>query len=161
MKATVLLMLSVGVLAAAPAVRPQDLRCEYRVNPAGVDTPEPRLSWVLTPVNPKARGLKQTAYRILVASRKTNLAADAGDLWDTGKMSSPESIQIAYHGKALGSGEQAFWKVQVWDQDGQPSGWSTPAEWSTGPSIPRIGTVSGLAATKAISIATQRASISP
>ena len=128
-------MLLAGALFAAPSVRVQQLRCEYRVNPMGIDAPEPRLSWVLTAVNPKARGLNQTAYRILVASTEAGLRGNKGDLWDTGKVSSPESIQIAYRGRPLTSGMAAFWKVQVWDQDGQGSEWSTVAQWSMG--LPR------------------------
>jgi alpha-L-rhamnosidase len=131
-------MCSLGVLCyivaawGAPTLRPQQLRCEYRVNPTGIDSTGPRLSWVLAPVNPKARGLRQTAYRILVASSEANLRANTGDLWDTGRVESPDSIQVAYQGKALTSGMAAFWKVQVWDQDGQASEWSAPAHWSMG-----------------------------
>ena len=80
------------------------LRCEYRVNPQGIDATEPRLSWVLTPVNPKARGLRQTAYRILVASSEAALRANTGDLWDSGKTESADSIHVVYRGKALNSG---------------------------------------------------------
>jgi len=119
-------------LPAAPSLKPEQLRCEYRVNPAGIDTTEPRLSWVLSPVNPKARGLRQTAYRILVASTEASLRANIGDLWDTGRVQSSESIQVAYRGNPLASGMAAYWKVQVWDQDAQNSEWSGPAQWSMG-----------------------------
>jgi alpha-L-rhamnosidase len=132
MKRAALLLLLAGTLFGAASIRPLQLRCEYRVNPQGIDVPDPRLSWVLTPVNPKARGLSQSAYRILVASNETALRGNAGDLWDSGKIASADSIQVAYHGKALNSGAVAFWKVQVWDQDGQPGEWSAPAQWSMG-----------------------------
>jgi len=39
---------------------------------------------------------------------------------------------VVYRGKPLTSGAAAFWKVQVWDQAGQPSDWSAPAQWSMG-----------------------------
>src|SRR5208282_6755268 len=76
---------------AAPAVfaagaqgvlRPVDLRCEYRINPLGVDVPAPRLSWKLEAANPAARGLKQSAYQVLVASSEAILTGNHGDLWD-------------------------------------------------------------------------------
>jgi alpha-L-rhamnosidase len=121
-----------AIANSAPSVKPQQLHCEYRVNPQGIDTTEPRVSWVLAAVNPKARGLRQTAYRILVASSEANLRANNGDLWDTGRVQSSESIQLAYRGKPLISGMVAHWKVQVWDQDGQASEWSAPAQWSMG-----------------------------
>jgi len=43
----------------------KNLRCEYLVNPLGIDVIQPRLSWE---VNSNIREQKQTAYHILVAS---------------------------------------------------------------------------------------------
>ena len=119
-------------LWAAAGLQPRDLRTEYRANPQGIDTTEPRLSWILSPVNPKARGLSQTAYRILVASSERALRANTGDLWDSGKVDSSQSTQVVYRGKPLVSGAAAFWKVEVWDQDRGESAWSAPAQWSMG-----------------------------
>ena len=132
MKRLVLFLTMAGIAFGAASVRPQQLRCEYRVNPQGIDATEPRLSWVLSPVNPKARGLRQTAYRLLVASSEAALRANTGDLWDSGKTESADSIHIVYSGKALNSGAAVWWKVQVWDQDGQASEWSADAQWSMG-----------------------------
>ena len=132
MKRLLLVLIPACTMFGAASVRPQQLRCEYRVNPQGIDATEPRLSWVLTAVNPKARGLRQSAYRVLVASSDTALRANTGDLWDSGKTDSADSIHIAYRGKPLNSGMAAWWKVQVWDQDGQASDWSDSAQWSMG-----------------------------
>ena len=38
------------------------LRCEYRIDPLGIDTAEPRLSWI---IKSNQRGQKQTTYQIL------------------------------------------------------------------------------------------------
>ena len=116
----------------AAAIHPQQLRLEYRDNPLGIDVAAPRLSWLAAPADPKARGLRQTAYRILVASSDRALRSDSGDLWDSGKVVSADSAQIVYAGKPLASAAAAFWKVQVWDQRGQASEWSEPAQWSMG-----------------------------
>ncbi len=132
MKRLALFFIAAGTMLGAASVRLQQLRCEYRVNPQGIDAAEPRLSWVLTPVSPRARGLHQSAYRILVASSDVTLRANTGDLWDSGKTDSPDSIHVVYRGKPLNSGAGAYWKVQVWDQDGQASDWSAPAQWSMG-----------------------------
>ncbi len=43
---------------------PENLRCEYLVNPLGIGVTQPRLSWI---VRSEERGQVQTAYRILVA----------------------------------------------------------------------------------------------
>ncbi len=120
------------MLFGSASVRPERLRCEYRVNPEGIDVPEPSLSWVLIPANPKARSLHQSAYRVLVASTLQSLHANSGDLWDSGRVDSDQSIQVVYRGKLLTSGMAAFWKVQVWDQEGRASDWSAAAEWSMG-----------------------------
>ena len=119
-------------LYAAASVQPQQLRCEYRANPQGIDVVEPRLSWILTPANPQARALRQTAYRVLVSTSERALEAGAGDLWDSGKVPSGQSIHVVYRGRPLTSSVAAFWKVQVWDQDGRASEWSQPARWSMG-----------------------------
>src|SRR5664279_3735031 len=132
MKRLALFLILVGTMFGAAAVRPQQLRCEYRVNPQGIDVTEPRLSWVLTPVDAEARGLRQVAYRILVASSEAVLRANKGDLWESGMARSPDSIHVVYRGKALNSGMVAYWKVQVWDQDGQASDWSADAQWTMG-----------------------------
>jgi hypothetical protein len=51
-------------------IRPTYLRCEYRVNPMGIDSTEPRLSWLLESIGQEERGQIQSAYRILVASSR-------------------------------------------------------------------------------------------
>ncbi len=128
----VALVASVAMQAQTAAVRPENLRVEYRTNPRGIDAARPRLSWQLAAVDPKARNLKQTAYRILAASSEDGLRAGKGDLWDSGRVESDQSIQVEYSGRALKSGERAYWKVEVWDQEKRGSGWSAPAQWSMG-----------------------------
>ena len=120
------------LLAAAGAshgVTVGGLRCEQLVDPMGIDTVEPRLSWVL---ESDQRGVVQSAYQVLVAGDRETLDADQGDLWDTGKVASDRSIQIPYAGAALASGQGCFWKVRVWDGDGAVSAWSPMARWSVG-----------------------------
>ena len=114
---------------ADAAISVGDLRCENLVNPQGIDAAQPRLSWIL---HSSERGQKQTACEILVASSEKNLAENQGDLWSSGKIPSDQSIQFPYAGKPLSSGAQYFWKVRVWDKDGQVSAWSKPALWTMG-----------------------------
>jgi alpha-L-rhamnosidase len=121
-----------SAIAAQELLRPVNLRCEFRRNPLGIDTLQPRLSWILDPTDPKARGQMQTAYQILAASSKERLRSGQGDLWDTGEVKSDKSIHVPYEGKRLGSGMQVWWKVRVWDERGKPSAWSEPAFWSMG-----------------------------
>jgi alpha-L-rhamnosidase len=115
--------------AARAAVTVEHLRCEYLDNPLGIDATEPRLSWNLAS---SERGEQQSAYQILVASSAAKLAANKGDLWDSGRVESDKSIQIPYAGKPLTSREECFWKVRVWNQNGDASAWSEPARWTMG-----------------------------
>ena len=96
------------VLSASAAVIPVEvtqLRCEYRENPLGIDVAKPRLSWITdsSGLRTAERGLRQTAYQILVASSEELLKNDKGDLWDSGKVESDKSIQVEYTGKVLTS----------------------------------------------------------
>ena len=110
-------------------IRPVRLTCEYRENPVGIDVVQPRLSWV---VESDERGQRQTAYRVLVASTAELLATDRSDLWDSGRVASSETIQIAYGGGGLEPGRTCWWKVRVWDGGGRASLWSEPASWTMG-----------------------------
>ena len=53
------------------------LRCEYLVNPLGIDELAPRLSWQLAT---SRRGARQTHYRVRVASSPAKLARGEADL---------------------------------------------------------------------------------
>ncbi len=106
-----------------------NLRCEYLVNPSGIDVTKPRLSWYSTS---EQRNQKQSAYRILVASSLEKLNKDEGDLWDSKKVYSEESVNIFYNGKELASGEDCFWKVKIWNNIDVESEWSKFANWSMG-----------------------------
>ncbi|GAB4580172.1 MAG: alpha-L-rhamnosidase [Anaerolineales bacterium] len=100
------------------------LTCEYRNNPLGIDVPQPRLSWQL---HSPQRGAHQTAYQILVASSEAALNDDTNLLWDTGKIETDQSIHIPYCGPTLKSGQRVYWKVRVWNENGEmvesPSAW--------------------------------------
>jgi len=124
---TVLFLLA--ALVTSPGISPTNLRTEYRLEPQGVDTLRPRLSWTL---DSPERAQSQTAYQILVATSAAALDAGRGDLWDTGKVASGESIGIVYGGKPLTSHLRCYWKVRVWDKRGTPSDWGPTANWSMG-----------------------------
>ncbi|MBK1826585.1 family 78 glycoside hydrolase catalytic domain [Haloferula rosea] len=124
-----ILFLFASGTASAMNVGIDELKTEYLVNPIQLDTATPRLSWKLRPVDPNARDISQTAYQVLVASSAERLAEDKGDLWDSGRVKSSQSILVPYGGSPLESRQRAFWKVRVWDQDKQPGDWSAPASW--------------------------------
>ncbi len=102
-----LLVLSFIPSLFAQSLVVEDLRCEYCINPLGLDTPKPRLSWILSS---SRRAQRQTAYRILVASSFEAVAANRGDLWDSGKVASDQSVQIDYEGTRSPAERVAFGK---------------------------------------------------
>src|ERR1035441_2593935 len=153
MKRVLLFLVVACTMFGAAAVRPLQLRSEYRVNPQGIDVTEPRLSWVLTPVDPHARGLRQSAYRVLVASSKVALHAHTGDLWDSGKAAYSEPIRSI---PAWPPGGRSRYGTRT---DGRAIG----ARMRDGPwdcCAPRTGRVSGSEATKPGTIGIRAASIS-
>jgi len=99
-------------------VRIEDMRCEYLINPPGVDVAHPRFSWI---IKGSRRGLSQTAYRIVV----TGTSGKKEKVWDTDKVLSDRSVNIAYQGMPLESGKKYFWTVEVWDEKGNKA---TPAK---------------------------------
>ena len=91
------------LLAGCPARRPSEvvvagLRCEQAVDPLGVDAPQPRLGWQL---QSEQRGQMQTAYQVLAASELDRLARDDGELWDSGRVASDETLGVLYQGRPL------------------------------------------------------------
>ena len=116
----------------APCGEPRALTVERLENPCGVDASSPRFGWKLAVAEKDKNCVVQSAYRILVASSKENLAADEGDVWDSGKVSGADTIDVAYGGKPLASSRRYWWKVRVWDGAGKESAWSAPATWVTG-----------------------------
>jgi len=129
-----LIALVLPMLPAAGAVagtRPINLRCEYLENPLGIDVRKPRFNWQLAPVAGR-RGLRQSAYQIRLADAPNRLSKDDAILWDSGKVTSSQSVLVEYGGKELVSNHSYCWQVQVWDEDGATAGWSQPARFSTG-----------------------------
>ena len=105
------LLLHFTAAGSSLEVRLSHLRCENRENPLGTDAANPRLSWWM---EGDARGLRQTAYRILVSSDPDKLAKENGDLWDSGRITSDSSSAVRYKGRELKTGQPYFWKVMAW-----------------------------------------------
>ena len=114
-------------MIGAPRMLPAtELRCEYSLEPLGLEARQPRFSWR---VETDAPGAGQSAYRILVASNMAILARDEGDLWDSGRVESTTSAGVAYSGRPLASRQRAHWKVALWDEKRASAGCSAPASF--------------------------------
>ncbi|MET7791869.1 alpha-L-rhamnosidase [Streptomyces sp900116325] len=116
-----------GGTEVTQGVRVNGPTVEYVSHPLGLDVPQPRLSWPLASDEP---GQAQTAYQIRVAGSPGHLAKP--DVWDSGKVMSPDSVLVPYAGPALSSRTRYYWSVRVWDAGGRASAWSEPSWWETG-----------------------------
>src|SRR5437660_1779641 len=105
-----LLVFSLGARAAEPPCKPVNLRCEYLSAPLGIDAAHPRLSWRL---EDKRAGAVQTAYAVSVGTDPNEMK-----VWMTGRRNSPDQM-TTYEGPALQPFTRYYWRVDVWDKDGQ------------------------------------------
>jgi len=136
-KPFVLILLAMFALtpAARATLEPAALRCDYAVDPLGVDSAPPRLFWQVTSLQ---RGQRQTAYEIIAADSVAALEAAAQGLaphfpgWDSGRVASGQTTGIPFAGGPLKSNQQWFWKVRVWDTANERSAWSPTATFTMG-----------------------------
>ena len=122
-----------AVLSCAAAMaqvgKPEKLECESLVTPLGMDAEKPTLSWQLRDTRD---GAKQTAYEVQVATSAANLTSGKGDVWDSGKVESSDSIGVTYGGPAMQPSKRYFWRVLLWDRDAKQYSASDASWWETG-----------------------------
>lgn len=110
--------------AYSPA-QPVALKCEYLVNPIGIDAGRPRLSWRMVD---ERTGARQTAYQLYVST--DSLDMKKGMVWQPVKVTGGASL-VTYAGRALQPFTRYFWRVDTWDKDGIKSS-SAIASFETG-----------------------------
>lgn len=107
----------------------ENLVCEYRINPIGIDVEKPRLSWKILS---DASDVMQSAYEIRVADSPANLKKESSLIWTSEKIMSDQSVNVDYDGRPLKSMERVYWKVRVWDNKNKATSWSEVAYWELG-----------------------------
>jgi len=105
-----------------------NMMVEFGESPIAIGTRTPRFSWE---VPLAGRGRRQSAYHILVATSEELLAPGGADLWDSGKVESPQSVNVPYAGATLQSNQDCFWKVGLWDEGGNAVGFSDTGRFGT------------------------------
>jgi alpha-L-rhamnosidase len=111
------------------AAAPSGLTVEFIQNAEGlkiVDS-KPEFSWMIP-----ATAKFQKGYQILVASTKTNIDNNIGDVWNSGNVRSNKSTNVELQGKGLQPNTNYFWKVRYFDADNRLSEYSAAKKFTTG-----------------------------
>lgn len=117
------------VCNAKSPIEVTDLRCENLVNPNAIDNVNPHFSWKIL----YSKGqMQQRFYEIQVASDSIALLNSKVNLWSQGKVSSSSSVMVPYNGKPLSPRSLCYWRVRVWNDKGEVSGWSNIARFGIG-----------------------------
>jgi hypothetical protein len=120
-----------ALAVARSSARPADLRVEWRSRPLGIDGPRPRFTWTIA-AGAEARGVRQSAWRIVVASSAEAAAAGRGNVWDSGRVTDGGLRGQPPHDLPLASQTPYWWSLIVWDEVGHASDWSGPERFVTG-----------------------------
>ncbi|WP_106829413.1 family 78 glycoside hydrolase catalytic domain [Parabacteroides pacaensis] len=130
MKKIILACLFLGFIlwAQAQSLQVVNLTCEYIPNPLGIDTSQPVLAWQLQ--SPQ-RNIKQTGYELLVSTSEKDLAAGKNLVWKSLRKKDDQTISVLYKGKKLKPFTRYYWKVRIYDSEGNLSPWSETAWWET------------------------------
>ena len=114
MRKTLLLFLSVlwctAIFGQIQPVRIVSPTVEMQDGSQPLATNQPRFSWKYAD-NGSVNNVRQTSYRLIVASTEENARHNIGDLWDTKAVDSDQMLYIPYEGKTLESRDKAYWKV--------------------------------------------------
>lgn len=122
-------IMGVASYGASSSLQVKRMCCENLVQPLGIDNVHPHFSWQTVS---EMTGDRQTAYEIQMGTDATALERGEADLWATGRVASADQVMVPYGGKSLQQRQLCYWRVRVWDANGQPSAWSETARFSVG-----------------------------
>ena len=125
------------LLASAASATPVHLQTEHRTQPLDIDVAAPRFAWQSDARTPD---WMQQAYQVQVSTDEAALSSGRADIWDSGRIVSSDSVNIAYAGPALRSETRYYWTVRVWDNKGASevsastwfeTGLLSPSDWKS------------------------------
>ena len=122
------LFLAVMVSVTAE-IKVTSLTTDYKSNPIGIGNPVPRLSWI---IQSDQNNTMQGSYEIRAAADPRDLSRGKNLIWDSGMLSSQQSVHVKYGGQPLTSFQRVCWQVRVVDNHGKKSKWSDVAYWEMG-----------------------------
>lgn len=94
------------------------------INPLAVPIDRLHFSWKLETTD---ENHTQASYRILVCSTDEMANEGTGDVWDTGKILSGQTLYIPYGGRPLKSGRRYWWRLRIWRDSGESL--DSPVQW--------------------------------
>ena len=94
------------------------LRCEYLLNPLGIDIRHPRLFWNCE------GGIIQSSYQIRAFENES-------EIYDSGKVESPSMTWIEWPLEPV-SRQRVTWQVKLWDEKDREGEWSEEAFFEYG-----------------------------
>lgn len=98
------------------------------VQTSRIASKQPSFSWITNSLQPNAI---QTAYQVLVSDSPLLLERDNGNIWDSGKVLSPQSAGITFGGKPLSPNTAYYWKVRTWVGHDEPGPYAAPCTFFT------------------------------
>ncbi|MES2657727.1 MAG: alpha-L-rhamnosidase C-terminal domain-containing protein [Verrucomicrobiota bacterium] len=118
--------------------KPDGLMTDLLALPHRATIPDksPEFTWIY---QPSRRGDSQSAYQIIVASAPLLAGAGTGDVWDSGKTTSGNSVNIECAAPALTAGANYWWRVRTWDAEGKGSSWSAIQMFTIASTAPQSG----------------------
>ncbi|MEN8203361.1 MAG: family 78 glycoside hydrolase catalytic domain [Bacteroidota bacterium] len=133
---TVILSTTMAVMQLIAACTPAgtdtheviNMKCEHMVDPLGLDTRTPRLSWQMAD---DREGAAQTAYQVIVGTDPEGVIRGEGDCWNSGKIPS-DAVLVSYDGEALKPFTKYYWRLQIWNEKDQPGNPGELATFETG-----------------------------
>ena len=118
-------LLFASSVTVSRALSVEQLTVNGRTNPLGIATDDISFAWAATA---DERGFTQSGYQIRIGTK-----ADSADVWDSGKVKSPQQIDVVLPAQVRASpATRYFWQVKIWNGGGEASKWSAPAWFETG-----------------------------
>lgn len=94
--------------ACGSKVEITNLTVEMQDGTMPLSTATPRFGWNY---EAKVDNVRQTGYRIIVASSEEKARRGEGDLWDSQSVDTSQMLYITYAGKTLKSRDRCWWRV--------------------------------------------------
>jgi hypothetical protein len=126
-----LTILMPAAMALAGALAPTGLLCELLCSDTSkvIEDAVPEFSWIC---NSTASAETQTACQIIVADSRASIDNNSGTVWNSGWISSSQSVNVPYAGPALAANSCYWWKVRTRLSKGGESAYSEPSQMCTG-----------------------------